>query len=192
MTSPRRVVVMGVAGSGKSTVARLLAQRYAARFLEGDDFHPASNVAKMAAGHPLTDDDRWPWLAALCEAMQAEQDVVVTCSALERRYRDALRVVEYLCFVYLVVSPEVAARRMAARHGHFMGQSMVASQFEALEVPGPDETDVAAVDAEQDVPSVVDDAGRGLEMLWSRPMPPAGNPPSKSAADHQGSHPESG
>jgi len=174
VTSPRRVVVMGVAGSGKSTVARVVAQRHGYRFLEGDDFHPAANVAKMAAGQPLTDDDRRPWLAALCQAMRAEQDVVVTCSALKRRYRDELRRAEYVCFLYLVISPQTALRRVAARHGHFMGRSMVASQFEALEVPGPDETDVAAIDAEQDVSSVANDADRALETL--QPLPRLNRP----------------
>ena len=165
MTGPSRVVVMGVAGSGKSTVARLLAQRLGARFLEGDEFHPASNLAKMAAGRPLTDDDWWPWLAALRQAMRAEHDVMVACSALERRHRDALRRAEHVRFVHLVVSPEEAVRRVAARHGQAMGQSMVAGQLAMLEVPAPDETDAAPVDADRDLSSVVGDAGSSLEGL---------------------------
>lgn len=178
--APSRVVVMGVAGSGKSTVARLLAQRRGACFLEGDDFHPAANVAKMAAGTPLTDDDRWPWLAALRQAMRGESDVVAACSALRRSYRDALRAAGQVRFVHLVIDPAEATRRVATRHGHFMGRSMVASQFQALEVPGADETDVAPIDADGAAEAVADDAAAALALLSpgtaTTPLVSAGGP----------------
>lgn len=163
--APDRIVVMGVAGSGKTTVARLLAQRRGARFLEGDDFHPASNLEKMAGGRPLNDDDRWPWLAALRQALRAEQSAVLACSALTRRYRDALRSAEHVRFVHLVVDPDEAARRTATRSGHFFGPELEASQFRVLESPAPEETDVAAVDGGREPEAAVDDAEKALRSL---------------------------
>ena len=160
-----RVVVMGVAGSGKSTVARALARRLGARFVDGDDLHPPQNVAKMAAGTPLTDEDRWPWLAAVRLALRADRRVVVACSALTRAYRDALRDAEGVGFVHLVVSRPVVERRMARRTGHFMGTRMVASQFDTLEPAGHDETDVAPVDGEGPVEVVVQRAEAALATL---------------------------
>ena len=162
---PSRVVVMGVAGSGKSTVGRLLARRLGARFLEGDEFHPGANLAKMASGHPLTDEDRWPWLAALRQALRAQGDVVLSCSALKRAYRDALRAADHVRFLYLVVDPAEARRRIAGRHGHFLGRSMVASQFRDLEPPGPEETDVAALQARSGPQAVVAEAEAALGEL---------------------------
>ena len=175
MNRPWRIVLMGVAGSGKSTVGAALAARHGARFLEGDDFHPHSNVEKMAAGAPLTDEDRWPWLAALRQAIRAEDLVVVTCSALKRVYRDALRGAGDVRFVELVIDPDEARQRLATRPGHFMGPVMVDSQFEALEPFGNDETDVAKVDERGDIASVLDrvdaalvglKAGASTAPLW--------------------------
>jgi gluconokinase len=117
------LVIMGVSGSGKSTVAGLLAGRLGWDLAEGDDLHPASNVAKMQAGEPLTDEDRWPWLESIAEWIRAHtQDGtpgVVTCSALKKRYRDALRG-EGVVFVFLQGSKEKISDRLASRHGHFM------------------------------------------------------------------------
>ncbi len=146
------VVVMGVAGSGKSTVAALLAQRLGAAFADGDDFHPPANVAAMAAGRPLTDDDRWPWLAAVRDWIAAQhaagRAVVVPCSALRRTYRDMLREAGPVRFVHLTGSAELLAERIGARTGHFMGPAMLAGQLATLEPLGPDEpgvvVDVAA------------------------------------------------
>lgn len=136
------LVIMGVAGCGKSTVAGLLAGRLGWDLAEGDDMHSAANIAKMAAGHPLTDDDRWPWLARVAawirEHTTAHRPGIVTCSALRRSYRDVLRG-ERVVFVYLAASRGLIARRLAARHGHFMPSSLLDSQFAALEPPGPDE-----------------------------------------------------
>jgi carbohydrate kinase (thermoresistant glucokinase family) len=141
-TSPPVLVLMGVTGSGKSTVAGLLAGRLGWALAEGDDLHPAANLAKMAAGHPLTDDDRWPWLALVREWIDARvaagEPGIVTCSALKRAYRDVLRD-PHVVFVHLAGSREVLAGRLAARHGHFMPAALLDSQLADLEAPGPDE-----------------------------------------------------
>ena len=142
--APRVLVVMGVSGSGKTTIAALLAGRLGWDFEDGDDFHPAANVAKMHAGTPLTDEDRWPWLhsiAAWIDATRAGGHGVVACSALKRAYRDILIGSRTdVRLVYLRGSRTLIARRQAARTGHYMPASLVDSQFDALEEPGPDET----------------------------------------------------
>ncbi|MEV8512740.1 gluconokinase [Dactylosporangium sp. NPDC051484] len=142
--APPVFVVMGVAGAGKTTVGALLAARLGWRYAEADDFHPAANVAKMAAGIPLTDADREPWLAAIGrwidERAVAGEPGVVTCSGLKRAYRDRLRRDRpQVRMVFLDGSPELIARRLATRHGHFMRAEMLDSQFAALEPPAPDE-----------------------------------------------------
>jgi gluconokinase len=147
------VVVMGVSGSGKTTVGRALAEALGGRFIDGDDFHSDAARAKMAAGHALTDDDRWPWLnrvgAALAEGRATGRSTVVACSALKRAYRDRIRaaVGAPLRFVYLAAEPQAMSRRVGARRGHFMPASLVDSQFAALEAPDG-EPDVIALSAE--------------------------------------------
>lgn len=145
------LVIMGVSGSGKTTVAALLAGRLGWDFAEGDDMHPAANIAKMAAGRPLTDDDRWPWLAEVAawirEHTAAHRPGVVACSALKRSYRDVLRG-DAVVFVYLEGSRELIAQRMTARHGHFMPVALLDSQFAALEPPGPDEHAITVDDSD--------------------------------------------
>lgn len=141
---PAVIVVMGVSGSGKSTVASLLAGRLGWEFEDGDDFHPAANVEKMQAGTPLTDEDRWPWLAAIAawiDRLRAEgRHGVVTCSALKPAYREILLGGRPdVRLVYLRGDRELIGRRMAARHGHFMPTSLLDSQFRTLEEPTPDE-----------------------------------------------------
>jgi len=138
------VVVMGVTGTGKSSVAKALQQRLGWFFAEGDDLHPAANVAKMAAGIPLEDADRWPWLEAIAEVTSAHavrgESTIVTCSALRRAYRDRLRqAADGTVFVHLVGSPELLAERMADRKGHFMPASLLASQLATLEPLEADE-----------------------------------------------------
>jgi len=157
----RRIVVMGVAGSGKSTLAAALAARLGAELIEADELHSDANVARMAAGVPLSDADRWPWLAAVRRAMRSRQDVVVACSALRRSYRDALRAAGEVRFLYLAIDREEAARRLAHRSGHFMGAGMLDSQLAALEPPAPDETDVATLSAD----ATADEAIRALESV---------------------------
>ncbi|MCL2732349.1 MAG: gluconokinase [Actinomycetia bacterium] len=130
------IVVMGVSGSGKSTVGGLLAERLGVPYAEADDFHPPANIAKMSAGHPLDDADRAPWLDAIAEWIAARGDHggVVSCSALRRRYRDRLRVAAPdLFFLHLDGPPDLIASRLAARMQHFMPSGLLASQFEALE-----------------------------------------------------------
>ncbi|HEY7009464.1 MAG TPA: gluconokinase [Jatrophihabitantaceae bacterium] len=136
------LVLMGVSGCGKSTVAGVLAGRLGWDLGEGDDLHPAANVAKMAAGHPLTDDDRWPWLDLVAnwirEHTVAGRPGIITCSALKRSYRDVLRG-DSVVFVYLHGTRDQIAARLALRHGHYMPPDLLDSQFAALEPPGDDE-----------------------------------------------------
>lgn len=132
------VVVMGVAGSGKSTVAELLAAQLGAEYADADAFHPPGNVAKMGAGIPLDDDDRAPWLATVRDWMAGHgspsgRHTVVACSALRRAYRDVLREAGDVLFVHLTGSAELLAERIAARPGHFMKADMLASQMATLE-----------------------------------------------------------
>lgn len=146
-TYPPVVVVMGVAGVGKSTVARALAQHLGAPCAEGDDFHPEANIAKMSAGIPLDDSDRWPWLQRIAEWMSERgregSGGVVTCSALKRRYRDVLRAgYPNACFVHLSGDRVLIGDRMSHRAGHFMPTSLLDSQFEILEPLEPDEKGV--------------------------------------------------
>jgi gluconokinase len=136
------VVVMGVSGAGKSTVTRRVSKRLGWDFEEGDALHPAANVAKMAAGEPLTDADRRPWLEAVAAWIDAELESgrhgVITCSALKRRYRDQLRRPGVL-FVHIDVPRAELRRRLARRRGHFMPASLLDSQLATLEPPTADE-----------------------------------------------------
>jgi len=139
MPFSRPVVVMGVSGSGKTTVGAALADALGLPFVDGDSLHPAANVAKMAAGIPLDDADRAPWLDAI-GAVLAAGPVVVACSALKRAYRDRLRAAApALQLVFLDGSPSLLASRMAARPGHFMPTTLLDSQLATLERPEPDE-----------------------------------------------------
>jgi len=135
---------MGVSGCGKTTIAAILASRLGWPFEEGDALHPQANIEKMAAGHPLTDADRWPWLAKVAdwidERLDAGENGLITCSALKRSYRDLInRRGSGLIFVFLAGSKETIAARLAARHGHFMRASLLESQFADLEEPAADE-----------------------------------------------------
>jgi gluconokinase len=142
ITSAPILVVMGVAGTGKSTVARLLAERLRWEFQEGDALHPPANVAKMSSGIPLTDEDRWPWLDAIAawikEKAQRGEPGILTCSALKRSYRDRLRGPNVI-FVFLNGSREVIAARMASRADHFMPPALLNSQLATLEPPTAEE-----------------------------------------------------
>jgi gluconokinase len=170
---PPIVIVMGVSGSGKTTVGALLAGQLDWLYAEADDFHPRANVEKMAAGHPLTDDDRWPWLEAIGrwidERRAADEPGIVTCSALKRSYRDLLRRDRPEVLVaYLDGSHDLIAGRLIARHGHFFAPSMLDSQFADLEPPASDE-DVLSVPIDGTPPDVV---GRIIEGFGLRPDPP--------------------
>ncbi len=143
-SASRSVVVMGVCGCGKSTVGRQLAAALGAEYVEGDEFHPPENVARMAAGIALTDEDRQGWLEALARQLAAARGagrtLVLSCSALKRSYRDVLRRgAPDILFVHLTGSRELLAQRMNARAGHYMPASLLMSQLATLEPPGPDE-----------------------------------------------------
>jgi len=146
---PSRVVIaMGVSGSGKTTVGSLLAGRLGWDFEEGDNLHPPENVAKMSAGHPLTDDDRWPWLrligAWIDDVAARGHSGVVSCSALKRSYRDLLREGRpQVSFLYLDGTKDEIAARLALRHGHFMPAGLLDSQFADLQPLQPDEPGAA-------------------------------------------------
>ncbi|PPB48541.1 gluconate kinase [Arthrobacter pityocampae] len=141
---PHHVVVMGISGSGKTTIATRLTERLGWVFAEADDFHPAANIAKMTAGTALTDEDRWPWLEAMRDWMtlqaQAGRSTVVTCSALKRSYRDLLTGAEgRVRFVHLLGDTDLILERMKTRSGHFMPESLLPSQISTLEPLEPDE-----------------------------------------------------
>lgn len=148
---------MGVSGSGKSTVGAALARRTRVPFVDADTLHPAANIAKMAAGEPLDDDDRYPWLERVGEWLAGHRDGgVVSCSALKRKYRDQLRAhCPRVEFLHLCGSAELIGGRLAARSEHFMPAALLRSQLDTLEALGPDEAGVT-VDAGQDVDVIVD------------------------------------
>lgn len=153
---------MGVSGSGKSTVGAALARRLRVPFVDADSLHPPANIAKMAAGEPLDDDDRYPWLDKVGEWLAGHCDGgVVSCSALKRRYRDQLRThCPQVEFLHLAGSPALISGRLAARTGHFMPAALLRSQFDALEPLGADEAG-ATIDVGPGVDAIVDAYLRG-------------------------------
>jgi gluconokinase len=156
--TPHVVVVMGVAGTGKTTIGPLLAARLGVPYAEGDDFHPPANIAKMTAGHALDDTDRHPWLEAIGDWLVAHQETggVMSCSALKRTYRDQLRGhAPEVEFLHLHGTREVIARRQASRPGHFMPASLLDSQFAILEPLAPDERG-QVVEVDQSVDAIVE------------------------------------
>jgi len=153
----RRIVLMGVAGSGKSAVGAALAGRLGAVYVDGDDLHPPENIAKMSRGEPLDDADRRPWLMRVGERLADPQGIlIIGCSALKRRYRDLIREQARapVVFVHLAGTKALIAARMAERSGHFMPTSLLDSQFAALEPPGPDE-DAVTVDIDKPLEALV-------------------------------------
>ncbi len=161
VTQPLIVLVMGVSGSGKTTIGTLLAQRLGCVYAEADSFHPQANIDKMHAGLPLTDADRQPWLAAIAQWIdtceEAGETAVVTCSALKRSYRDQLRAGhKHVRVVFLRSSPDVLAHRVLHREGHFFPADLLTTQLAALEPPTPDEH-VIEVDNTRPPTTVVDD-----------------------------------
>jgi gluconokinase len=159
---------MGVSGSGKSTIADKLATRIGWTYEDGDKFHPASNVAKMKAGHPLTDEDRWPWLRAIAAEIDRTcavgEHLVIACSALKRAYRDILvHGRSDVRIVFLNGTQQLIADRLAKRKGHFMPPDLLPSQFRTLEPPAPDENPVT-VSIDASVEAIVDDIVRKLAL----------------------------
>ena len=150
-----RLVLMGVAGCGKSSVGAALSAALDVPYVDGDDLHPAANVEKMRRGEPLTDADRWPWLDRVADCLHAKAPVIIGCSALKRAYRDRIRdgAQGKVGFVHLSGTRAVIEARMAARQGHYMPLSLLDSQFAALEPPAPDEA--TTVDIDQPLPRIV-------------------------------------
>ncbi|MFC0227741.1 gluconokinase [Serratia aquatilis] len=156
----KSIILMGVSGSGKSTIGAAIAREIQAKFIDGDDLHPRTNIQKMASGQPLNDNDRTPWLQRLNDAAYSlnhkSETGIIVCSALKRHYRDLLRQDnENMVFIYLKGSFEVILQRLQARSGHFMPTELLKSQFETLEEPDADENDVICVDIDADVEGVV-------------------------------------
>lgn len=144
--STRLFIIMGVAGCGKSTIGEAVAKHFDGTFLEGDAFHPQSNIDKMSKGEALTDEDRWPWLEIVATEMAVEKGLVFTgCSALKKSYRKFItqKAEESVLFIYLDGSKDLIAKRMSERTGHFMPTSLLNSQFETLEIPTEDEHKIA-------------------------------------------------
>lgn len=173
------VVVMGVSGCGKSTVAQQLAQALGLDFVDGDDLHSASNVAKMRAGTPLIDADRWPWLdrvgQRLADAQCSPAGVAMACSALRRSYRDRIRTAAPgVRFLLLDGSAALIGARLAQRSGHYMPADLLASQFAALERPAADEADVQTLSIDAAVPSLVEAAVRLLRQANANSFASAG------------------
>ena len=145
-------VVMGVSGAGKTTIGEALARELGWRFIDADDYHPGANVAKMAAGAPLDDEDRWPWLDGLNSILKAEEEAVLACSALRERYRQRLaRGIERIEWVYLKGDFDLIHSRLGQRRHRYMPSSLLESQFAALEPPGQ----AITVDVSADVAACV-------------------------------------
>jgi len=172
---PRRVlaiIVMGVSGCGKTSVASALAGRLGWDYVEADGFHPRANIEKMTAGIPLGDEDRWPWLDAIARYLEVARErgrpCVLACSALKRRYRERLsRGKGDIRVVYLRGSYETILSRLAGRTGHYMPLSLLQSQFDALEEPGPDE-DPFVLSVESPVEEIVEEIVANLDPGPSR------------------------
>jgi gluconokinase len=166
---PCALVVMGVSGSGKSTIADHLARRLGWAYEDADRFHPASNVAKMSAGHPLTDEDRWPWLQAIADEIDrlaaSGERAVIACSALKHAYRNILvHGRDDVRIIFLDGAQDLIAARLVARKGHFMPPGLLASQFATLERPGADERPII-VSIDAPVGAIVDDILNQLNLV---------------------------
>ncbi|MGG6896081.1 MULTISPECIES: gluconokinase [Rhizobium] len=168
--TPLAIIVMGVSGSGKSSVGEGVAAKLGIHFIEGDALHPAANVEKMSKGIPLTDEDRWPWLEKIGQEIAASlakgEGISVSCSALKRTYRERLRASAggHLYFIYLHGSKELLSRRMGERKGHFMPASLLESQLQTLEVP-TGEPGVVTVDIDGTIDAIVEAAVKSLKAI---------------------------
>ncbi|SCB18832.1 gluconokinase [Rhizobium multihospitium] len=168
--TPLAIIVMGVSGSGKSSIGEGVAAQLGVHFIEGDALHPAANVEKMSKGIPLTDEDRWPWLERIGREITASlakgEGIAVSCSALKRVYRERLRASAggHLYFIYLHGSKELLTKRMGERKGHFMPASLLESQLQTLEVP-TGEPGVVTVDIDATIEEIVDASVKSLKAI---------------------------
>jgi carbohydrate kinase (thermoresistant glucokinase family) len=167
-TSTLRLIVMGVSGCGKSTIAAALSERLGLDMVDGDDLHRPESVAKMRAGVALQDADRWPWLDRIGDYLAGSPDGalgrVVACSALRRAYRERIRAhAGEVCFLFLQGDYALIAQRMRLRVGHYMQADLLDSQFQTLETPAPDETDVITLDIDMPMAALIDQAVSALQ-----------------------------
>ncbi|HDR2786181.1 MULTISPECIES: gluconokinase [Enterobacter] len=167
------IILMGVSGTGKTTVGHAIAQQMGAKFIDGDDLHPRQNIVKMAASQPLDDNDRQPWLERISDVIfsleQKNESGVLVCSALKKRYRDQLRKgSNKVRFLWLTGDYGCILARMQQRKGHFMPEALLRSQFAALEAPDSSETDIVAIDIAPTVEQIVANALTLLEQAHSR------------------------
>ena len=164
------IIIFGVSGAGKTTVGKLMARDLGWHFMEADDFHPAANIEKMRSGHPLTDEDRWPWLDCLRKqierSLSAGENAVLACSALKRVYRDRLRVSDEVKFVFLRGDYALVEKQLRSRHGHFMDANLLQSQFDDLEEPQPDEN-ILTVELGRPPEEIVEGIKTQLNLTWS-------------------------
>ena len=163
------VIVMGVCGSGKSTIGGMLAEATGYDFIDGDGLHPPENVKKMAAGHPLVDEDRWPWLRAIGKKLaEADDGRIIACSALKRAYRSLIAETagQPVLFIHLNGTEPVLADRMQAREGHFMPPALLRSQLETLETPSLDEFAVI-LDGDQPIEAVFQSALESVQSAFT-------------------------
>jgi gluconokinase len=179
------LIVAGVSGCGKTTVGTILAAALGWRFADADGFHPAANIAKMHAGIPLADEDRWPWLRAvgawMDERIARGESAVVACSALKRSYRDMLLGGRpEVRMVFLNVDREVLTQRLIARHGHFFPAKLLSTQLDALEPPGPEERVICVTPADGPAGTVA----TIMKLLWPGGL--AGRRPGASAGEGPG------
>lgn len=163
-------VFMGVSSSGKSTIGAMVAQQLKSKFIDGDDLHPRANIEKMKSGSPLNDDDRAPWLQRINDAAfsieQKNETGVIVCSALKRKYRDLIREKnQKVKFVYLHGDFELVLKRMQSRKEHFMPVELLKSQFDTLEAPHDDETDVLVISIDGNMNEVVDRCLSAIEHV---------------------------
>jgi len=182
MRTPHVVVVMGVAGTGKTTIGPLLADRLGVPYAEGDDFHPPANISKMSAGTPLEDADRWPWLDAIGDWAHGRSGLggVVSCSALKRSYRDRLRAsAPGVVFVHLAGDRALVEDRMTHRQGHFMPTALLDSQFATLQPLGADEAGVV-VDVTGSPEEITERAADALDTVPDASSPPEASLPETS------------
>lgn len=167
------IILMGVSGTGKTTVGHAIAQQMGAKFIDGDDLHPRQNIVKMAASQPLDGNDRQPWLERISDVIfsleQKNESGVLVCSALKKRYRDQLRKgSNKVRFLWLTGDYDCILARMQQRKGHFMPEALLRSQFAALEAPDSSETDIVAIDIAPTVAQIVANALTLLEQAHSR------------------------